>query len=172
MNGIPYKKSDGSVHWFLNSKRHRTDGPAIECADGSTFWYLNGKHHREGGPAYEDVSGRKEWYVNGLLHREDGPAVEQNGYKAWYLNGEPHREDGPAIQHPDGRKAWFINGGSGYHNYEFATIKGNFIVLERGIPTDVMFGNLKLTNAKLLTATGTILVWDNLPGGEIGEDDG
>ena len=35
--------SDGSKKWYLNGKRHREDGPAVEWADGSKEWYLNGK---------------------------------------------------------------------------------------------------------------------------------
>ena len=55
--------------------------------DGSKHWYLNGKRHREDGPAIELASGTTEWYMNDKLHREDGPAVEgSDGYKAYYLN--------------------------------------------------------------------------------------
>ena len=32
---------DGSKAWYLNGKRHREDGPALEYADGSKYWYLN-----------------------------------------------------------------------------------------------------------------------------------
>ena len=45
--------ADGDKSWYLNGKRHREDGPAIEDADGDKFWYLNGKQHREDGPAIE-----------------------------------------------------------------------------------------------------------------------
>ena len=34
---------DGTKFWFLNGKRHREDGPAIEYADGGKEWYLDGK---------------------------------------------------------------------------------------------------------------------------------
>jgi hypothetical protein len=34
---------DGDKFWYLNGKRHREDGPAIEDADGDKWWYLNGK---------------------------------------------------------------------------------------------------------------------------------
>ena len=79
---------DGSKAWYLNGKRHREDGPAIEYSNGNKSWYLNGKQHREDGPAIEHPNWCKAWYLNGELHREDGPAIEYtNGYKAWYLNG-------------------------------------------------------------------------------------
>ena len=39
--------SDGIKHWYLNGKRHREDGPAIEWADGSKSWYLNGIEYTE-----------------------------------------------------------------------------------------------------------------------------
>jgi len=88
---IKYKVKvfDNKAEWYLNGKRHREDGPAIEYADGSKEWYLNGQLHREDGPACEYSSGSKYWYLNGKKHREDGPAVEYaNGDKSWYLNGE------------------------------------------------------------------------------------
>jgi hypothetical protein len=57
--------------------------------NGTKCWYLDGKRHREDGPAIEYSNGAKEWYLNGKLHREDGPAVEySDGTKFWYLNGE------------------------------------------------------------------------------------
>ena len=78
---------DGEKRWFLNGKRHREDGPAIECANGS-----------------------KRWFINDKLHREDGPAVEYHcNTKSWYLNGKRHREDGPAIERPDGDNEWYLN---------------------------------------------------------------
>ena len=79
----------GNKYWYLNGKRHREDGPAIEFTDGTKYWFLNGECHREAGPAIEDVNGVKCWYLNGELHREDGPAMEYaDGYKAWYVDGE------------------------------------------------------------------------------------
>ena len=39
--------NDGSKEWYLNGKKHREDGPAVEEANGSKYWYLNGKCHRE-----------------------------------------------------------------------------------------------------------------------------
>jgi len=55
---------NGDKHWYLNDKRHREDGPAIECANGDKVWYLNDKCHREDGPAVEYVNGYKAWYLN------------------------------------------------------------------------------------------------------------
>ena len=43
---IEYKvkvHENGYKAWYLNGKRHREDGPAIECADGSKIWYIDGK---------------------------------------------------------------------------------------------------------------------------------
>jgi hypothetical protein len=78
---------------------------------GTKYWYLNGKRHREDGPAVEHASGGKEWCLNGELHREDGPACEYyDGTKSWYLNGKFHREDGPAIEYCDGTKSWYLHG--------------------------------------------------------------
>ena len=61
----------------------------IISSNGSKAWYLNGKRHREDGPAVERSNGSKAWYLNDKLHREDGPAVEHpGGFKSWYLNGK------------------------------------------------------------------------------------
>ena len=80
---------NGNKQWFLNNKRHREDGPAIEWANGGKAWWLNGKLHREDGPALECANGTKEWWLNDILHREDGPACEySNGEKWWYLNNK------------------------------------------------------------------------------------
>tara|TARA_R110001599_G_scaffold148311_1_gene331960 strand:- start:42 stop:278 length:237 start_codon:yes stop_codon:yes gene_type:complete len=40
-------KPDGSKSWYLNGKRHREDGPAIEYSNGSKYWFLNGKQVTE-----------------------------------------------------------------------------------------------------------------------------
>ena len=61
----------------------------LEYADGTKAWYLNGKRHRKDGPAIEGTDGTKTWYLNGELHREDGPAIEgADGTKRWFLNGK------------------------------------------------------------------------------------
>ena len=80
---------NGDKFWYLDGKRHRTDGPAmLEFADGSKSWYLDGKCHRTDGPAVEWANGSKEWYQDNKLHRVDGPAIEYaNGNKEWYLDG-------------------------------------------------------------------------------------
>ena len=71
---ITYKvvvHSDGSKTWYLNDKRHREDGPAIESSDGTKCWYLNGKRHREDGPAIESSDGSKAWWLNGEYMSEE-----------------------------------------------------------------------------------------------------
>ena len=61
---------------------------------GDKYWYLNGKRHREDGPAVEWDNGNKYWWLNDKLHREDGPAIEwANGNKCWFLNGEKVTEE-------------------------------------------------------------------------------
>ena len=54
----------GDKAWYLNGKKHREDGPAIERANGSKAWYLKGRLHREDGPAIECADGDKEWCLN------------------------------------------------------------------------------------------------------------
>ena len=87
-------ENDGTNHWYLNGKRHRTNGPAVECADGTKAWWLNGNRHRTNGPAVECASGTKEWWLNGIQMTEadwkaavapkpncDGKIVEVDGVK-------------------------------------------------------------------------------------------
>ena len=33
---------NGDKVWYKEGKRHRTDGPAIECWDGRNLWYIEG----------------------------------------------------------------------------------------------------------------------------------
>ena len=72
-----------------NQIYHRLDGPAIIHASGAKEWYVDNKRHRIGGPAVETA--RKNvtsWWKDGKLHREDGPAIEyEDGRKEWYLEG-------------------------------------------------------------------------------------
>jgi hypothetical protein len=96
------------------------------------------------------------------------------GEKSWWLKGIRHRDDGPAREFEDstvenGYSQWWFLGIYVYDNLRFINLKGNYVVLERGIPTDKTFGKLKLTQAKLLTAHGAWLVYDNLPGLDIAE---
>ena len=56
---------NGDNFWYLNDKRHREDGPAIEWADGTTHWLLHGRLHRDDGPAIERANGDKHWFLNG-----------------------------------------------------------------------------------------------------------
>jgi len=37
----------GTKRWYLNDKRHRVDGPAIEYPNGSKQWWLNGEFSYE-----------------------------------------------------------------------------------------------------------------------------
>ena len=83
----------------------------VKVDNGTKSWFLNGKKHREDGPAIEYANGYKSWYINGELHREDGPAIEySDGDKYWFINGERHREDGPAIENANGTKYWYLSG--------------------------------------------------------------
>ena len=97
--------------------------------NGDRVWYLDGKRHREDGPAVEYTNGDKEWWMNGKLHRTDGPTIEfangdkmfcsfdgkhyvefANGNKEWRVNGKLHRTDGAAIENLDGSKKWYLDG--------------------------------------------------------------
>ncbi len=58
--------SNGNKEWYLNSRLHRENGPAVEYINGDKYWYLKGKRHRIDGPAIEFVNGNKLWYQNGI----------------------------------------------------------------------------------------------------------
>ena len=78
---IEYKvkvDSDGFKSWWLNGKKHREDGPAVECASGSKAWWLNGERHREDGPAIESAIGFKSWWLNGKRVTEEEHKATMN----------------------------------------------------------------------------------------------
>jgi len=56
--------NNGTIMYFLNSKRHREDGPAVIYTNGLLIYYLNGKHHREDGPAVIWNDGTKYYYIH------------------------------------------------------------------------------------------------------------
>jgi len=92
-DGVKYDVRDYKYvkKWFLNTKLHRVNGPAMEYKDGNKVWFVNNMMHRTDGPALEHVDGSKVWYVKDKLHREDGPAVEGGRFtEKWYLNGEEY----------------------------------------------------------------------------------
>ena len=68
---IHYDNDSDRVIWFLDGKKHRTDGPACEWADGTRSWWLNGLRHRTDGPAVECADGDREWWLNGKRHTEE-----------------------------------------------------------------------------------------------------
>ena len=47
-------------------------------ANGTKNWYLNGRRHREGGPAIEYASGLKYWYYEG--NPVNSPSLESDGF--------------------------------------------------------------------------------------------
>jgi len=78
--------------------------------NGTKRWWVDSRLHREDGPAIENPDGHKQWWVDGKCHRLDGPAIEhQDGYKEWRHHHKRHRLDGPAITWGDEHKEWYIN---------------------------------------------------------------
>jgi len=114
--------------WYLNDKRHREDGPAIQR------WY-------ESGQKYE------EWYLNNKEHREDDPSCQnwyENGqkrYEYWYLNNKIHREDGPSYQQ------WLYNG---QKNYEEWSLNGNYYKREEWVEELKKIGSPHYEEQKIL----------------------
>ncbi len=102
----------------------------------------------------------KKWYLNGQWHRIDGPAVERSdGEKQWFLNGQWHRVDGPAIEWADGTKYWYLNDKKIYS----LTQIGEYLLIEDGLPSEVEWLGERVTQRKVLTATGFMYI-PNLPG--------
>jgi hypothetical protein len=64
-NGCELYEDNGDKYYFLNDKRHREDGPAVEYNNGDKYWCIDGKYHRADGPAIEYAHGDKYWYLNG-----------------------------------------------------------------------------------------------------------
>jgi len=78
---------------YKNSKGIYLDGSEIKHVNGTKYWYKEGKKHKDNGPAIECADKFKEWYKEGLLHRVDGPAIEYaNGEKYWCLLNKPLKE--------------------------------------------------------------------------------
>jgi hypothetical protein len=60
--------------WYINGKRHRLDGPAIDIVHtyGYRSWWIDGKKHREDGPAVESPNGVNQYWISGVqIHCED-----------------------------------------------------------------------------------------------------
>lgn len=90
--------------YYLNSKYHRTNGPAyLQYFQSGQIWisifYINGKKHNANGPAetFYVASGKiqkEQYFINGLRHRMDGPAeiwYYENGTieeETYYINGQ------------------------------------------------------------------------------------
>lgn len=76
----------------------------------------------------------------------------------WRLNGDIHRENGPAVIHDDGSKEWWVNDKPIYA-YRF----GEYMVIEDGLPCKIKWLGKRITQKKVLTATGIKFI-PNLPG--------
>ena len=60
------------TEWYFNGKLHRKDDlPAVENVNGDKEWWLNDKRHRENGAAIEYADGCKVWYINGMMYSEE-----------------------------------------------------------------------------------------------------
>jgi len=58
-------------------------------AAGTQAWWVNSQRHRLDGPAYIGANGTQEWWVNSQRHRLDGPAhIWANGYQEWWVRGQ------------------------------------------------------------------------------------
>lgn len=65
---------------------HKIGSYVYVYRDFEKYYFVNGKRHRRGGPAVE-TRHYKQWWVNDKLHRLDGPAFEKaDGPDHWYIN--------------------------------------------------------------------------------------
>jgi hypothetical protein len=55
----------GYKAWYVDGRRHRTDGPAVIYDNGDEFWYARNQFHRTDGPAVIRHYGEHEWWING-----------------------------------------------------------------------------------------------------------
>jgi hypothetical protein len=81
------------ANWFEIPEKeyiwYKLQGYTIAADKYRVVWWLNGKRHRTDGPAVITANGDQEWYLNNNLHRTDGPArIWADGGQAWYLNGK------------------------------------------------------------------------------------
>jgi hypothetical protein len=70
-NGIEYsvvKHNNRDIHYYLDGKLHRENGPAIFGIDGLQTWYKHGKVHREDGPAVIYSDGFKQYFLHGKYY--------------------------------------------------------------------------------------------------------
>jgi hypothetical protein len=103
----PAEWTSTSETWYINGKRHRSDGPADVYTAANKLhinYYYNNKLHKDNGPAvmYGD---RIEYWHHGKRHRTDGPAIDianfdskSSGSIQYIVNGKLHKLDGPAYK--------------------------------------------------------------------------
>jgi len=110
------------LHWYLEGRRHRDEGPALITAAGERQWFAHGQRHREDGPAWIHVDGGLSWWQQGRVHRDGAPALIDAAVddgarvrEAWYRHGELHRVDGPAVILGDGTRQWWLEGAQVSH---------------------------------------------------------
>ena len=105
--------ASGTASWHQHDLQTRSNGkPAVVHARGALEWWVDSKRHRLDGPAVIDpdqTHGYEEWYVNGIRHRADGPAYTHGDEQKWFVNGKLHRIDGPAIVTSSNR-SWYLHG--------------------------------------------------------------
>ena len=66
-----YVDDVGDEIYVVNSRYHRTDGPAVILNDGSKEWLHYGLMHRADGPARIRPSGDIYWFYEGVHYEYD-----------------------------------------------------------------------------------------------------
>jgi hypothetical protein len=61
----------GNEYWYNEEQElHRENEPAVVYIGGAKMYFVNGRKHREDGPAI-DFKNIKEWYIDGVQYSEE-----------------------------------------------------------------------------------------------------
>lgn len=83
-------------HWYVNGKRHRENGPAVEYSDGSEEWWVNDQLHREDGPAVTTsmIDQEEYWLNNNQMSKEEWQAATNTSLVKVFFFDEEHNQKG------------------------------------------------------------------------------
>ena len=93
---------------------HREDGPAVIIGNRREWW-INGKRERLDGPAVEDDDIQYRCYYQNNLKKRTDPSLPtlilKNRVEYFDSQGRQHKDDGPAVIDPDeGLEVYMKNG--------------------------------------------------------------
>ena len=68
-------KKNGFITYYIDSKIHREDGPAVIWHNGGISYHVNNKRHRKDGPAIFWANGHAWYYSNGTFVTNGGKYI-------------------------------------------------------------------------------------------------